>query len=525
MNPGFTFGTNRFRPAFPRATAFRPHFSLNPALTLLVNGCLPILLRRGPGLVDKDGKMIGMIDFAHMTQAMRMRMRRHILHFAKAEDGVMLALVMSILLIMLMVGGLGVEVMRTEMERTRIQQVIDTASLAAAHEDNSIEPKDVVMDYFAKANLASYITRNDITVERDGGSIAVEVNLNAEVKTPFLKSVGNEAFTVPARGRAERAMGDSEVSLVLDISGSMKNNNRMTRLHSAAKEFIDTVLPAEAVDHVSVNLVPYTGDVNAGWDIFSRMNVRQLHSYSYCVKFTATDFDTTTIDPSAFYLQAPYFKHYDYWPVPPCPTNEYEEITAVSQNADALKTQIGKLDGSEQTSIHLGMKWGVGLLDPAFRPVINSMVDASIVDEAFRDRPADLNGPAMKVVVLMTDGENTETKTIKEFAYDTPDMRYYWATHGINQFESDVDYNLQDEFFEVAYSPGYADTLLQNICTAAKNQGIMIYTIGFEINDDAASEMEDCASSASHFYRVEGVSISDAFKSIARELKQLRLTL
>ena len=469
--------------------------------------------------------MVGMVNFAHITLAARARVRQHLLHFAKAEDGVMLALVMSILLIMMMVGGIGVEVMRTEMERTRIQQLIDTSSLAAAHEDNSIEPKDVVMDYFAKANLASYISRDDITVVRDGGSISVEVDLNAQISTPFLKSVGNPAFNVPVRGRAERSMGDSEISLVLDISGSMNNNSRMTRLHSAAKEFVDTVLPPEAVNHISVNLVPYTGDVNAGWDIFSRMNVRQLHNYSYCVKFTADDFDTTAIDPSAFYLHSPYFKHYDYWPVPPCPTGEDEAITALSQDAEELKTQIGNLTGREQTSIHLGMKWGVGLLDPAFRPLINDMVDATLIDEAFRDRPADLQTAAMKVVVLMTDGENTETKTIKEFAYDTPDMRLYWATHGINQFEDDADYNVQDEFFEVSYTHAYANTLLQNVCNAAKDKGILIYTIGFEITDNSALQMEQCASSASHFYRVEGVSISDAFKSIARELKQLRLTL
>lgn len=461
---------------------------------------------------------------AHLVQAARSRLRQHVVHYAKAEDGVMLALVMSILLIMMIVAGFGVEVMRTEMERTRIQQVIDTSTLAAAHKDNELLPKDVVMDYFAKANLASYISRDDITVDTSQGT-SVTVKLKADVKTPFLKPLGFEKFTVPVQGRAEQAMGDSEVSLVLDISGSMSDNNRMTRLHTAAKEFIDTVLPAEAVNHVSVNLVPYTGDVNAGYEIFSRMNVRQLHNYSYCVKFKATDFDTTAIDPADHYLQAPYFKHYDYWPVPPCPTNSYERITPVSQNATALKTQIGQLQGSEQTSIHLGMKWGVGLLDPAFRPVINSMVDASLVDEAFRDRPAPLNGMALKVVVLMTDGQNTETKTIKEFAYDTPDMRYYWATNAINIFEDDADYSLQNEFFEVAYSASYGDLLLQNICTAAKNENILIYTIGFEINDHAATQMENCASSASHFYRVEGVQISEAFKSIARNLKQLRLTL
>ncbi|MEC9102176.1 MAG: hypothetical protein VX878_00040, partial [Pseudomonadota bacterium] len=67
--------------------------------------------------------------------------------------------------------------------------------------------------------------------------------------------------------------------------------------------------------------------------------------------------------------------------------------------------------------------------------------------------------------------------------------------------------------------------LLQHICDAAKNNGILIYSIGFEISNTSAQAMEDCASSPSHFYRVEGVNISDAFSSIARQLVQLRLTL
>jgi hypothetical protein len=36
--------------------------------------------------------------------------------------------------------------------------------------------------------------------------------------------------------------------------------------------------------------------------------------------------------------------------------------------------------------------------------------------------------------------------------------------------------------------------------------------------------MQDCASSPSHFFRVEGVELSEAFRAIARQINQLRLT-
>lgn len=461
-----------------------------------------------------------------VTIRLRQWFSKEIKQFSRAEDGVMLALVMVMMLVMFTVAGIGVDLMRTEMERTRLQQTIDSSALAAAHKDNQILPKQVVMDYFAKADLASYVTEDDITIGGENGGTSVMVDLRAEVKTPFLKNIGFETFTVPARGRAEQAYGNSEVSLVLDISGSMDENSRMTRLHTAAKEFVDTVLTDDSSNRVSLSLVPYTGDVNAGWEIFSRMNVRQLHNYSYCVQFTPDDFSTTAVSPDDHYLHGQHFSHVDRnFNYISCPTQSYEQITALSQNREALKTQIGRLTGRERTSIHIGVKWGAALLDPAARPLVNDMVDDSLIDEVFRDRPANFNSQSMKVLVVMTDGVNTETKRIKDFAYDTPDMRAHWARHAISDWDNQVYSSVQDDLFDTYYSSSLGNTLLQNICDAAKNNGILIYSIGFEISNTSAQAMEDCASSPSHFYRVEGVNISDAFSSIARQLVQLRLTL
>ena len=68
------------------------------------------------------------------------------------------------------------------------------------------------------------------------------------------------------------------------------------------------------------------------------------------------------------------------------------------------------------------------------------------------------------------------------------------------------------------------DTRLNQICSAAKAKGVVIFTIGFEINEPGAMEaMAGCASSPSHFYRVEGLQIASAFTSIATQINALRL--
>jgi len=64
---------------------------------------------------------------------------------------------------------------------------------------------------------------------------------------------------------------------------------------------------------------------------------------------------------------------------------------------------------------------------------------------------------------------------------------------------------------------------LDQICTAAKNQGILVYTIGFEVSDNDATYMESCATSTSHFFRVAGDEVFVAFASIARQINELTL--
>ena len=77
-------------------------------------------------------------------------------------------------------------------------------------------------------------------------------------------------------------------------------------------------------------------------------------------------------------------------------------------------------------------------------------------------------------------------------------------------------------FYEtVQYSD--KDVRMDAMCTAAKQQGILLFTIGFEVEDDNAVKLSHCATTAAHFFRVEGVEISEAFSSIAAQINSLRL--
>ncbi len=61
------------------------------------------------------------------------------------------------------------------------------------------------------------------------------------------------------------------------------------------------------------------------------------------------------------------------------------------------------------------------------------------------------------------------------------------------------------------------------ICSAAKAQGITIFAVALDTNDNAATRLQNCASSPAHFFRVSGTGIDFAFQAIASQINQLRL--
>jgi hypothetical protein len=66
--------------------------------------------------------------------------------------------------------------------------------------------------------------------------------------------------------------------------------------------------------------------------------------------------------------------------------------------------------------------------------------------------------------------------------------------------------------------------MLSSVCTAAKTNGITVFTIGFEVSGNATTQMTNCATSPGHYYPASGSGIGDAFKSISTSIKKLRLT-
>jgi len=449
--------------------------------------------------------------------------------FARDDSGSMTIFAVAMFFMMILVGGIGVDIMRNEMERTRMQATVDRAVLAAADLDQPLDPEAVVRDYFNKSGMSDYLS--SVTVDQGLNFRTVTASANMSTTTQFMHLMGVSELPVPALAQAEERVSNVEISMVLDISGSMGWNNKMENLQDAATTFVDTVIREENENLISISLIPYTAQVNAGYDIFSRMETNHLHNYSYCVDFEIPDFSSTGLDLDSAYDQMQHFDvGWDYSnPVsnPGCPKRSFEEIVPFSQNATVLKNTIEDYRARANTSIHLGMKWGVALLDPTFRPITQELAgpDENIVDDAFANRPASYtDGETLKTVVLMTDGQNVDTTRIQPWYYANSSHYAHWSRYPLHWYLNNYVRGSWSNWRYTKYTSGQADSMLGNICDAAKDQGIVVWSVGFEVTDYSAGVMENCASSPSHFFRVEGVEITEAFEAIAKQINQLRLT-
>jgi hypothetical protein len=73
-------------------------------------------------------------------------------------------------------------------------------------------------------------------------------------------------------------------------------------------------------------------------------------------------------------------------------------------------------------------------------------------------------------------------------------------------------------------SYGDKDDQLLAVCNAAKQQGVVVFAIGFEAPNEGRAVLQDCATADAYYYDAEGTTISDAFAGIASAINALRLT-
>lgn len=458
-----------------------------------------------------------------------LRASRRLARFGRDESGVATIFACFMIMMMILVGGIGVDLMHNEMERTRLQNTLDRAILAAADLDQTINPSDVVADYFLKSGFPGQ--PGSVTVDQGLNYRIVTASASTTHPTQFMHLMGVDQLSVPATGTAEERITNVEISLVVDLSGSMEWNNRLENLQDAATTFINSLIRPETQDLISISMVPYSEHVNVGWGIFSQLNTIHRHNYSYCVEMPNSEFGSAALNTAITYDQAQHYQwnYNGYSNIVDdtvCPRRTFESILPFSQSVADLQNNIDQFTPRAGTSIFMGVKWGAALLDPSTRGIVDNLISGGSVDHVFSGRPVDYTDEeTLKTMVVMTDGKNDRSYRIASWAYDSNSEYVHWSNYNLWFYLTKYVHSSQrSQYYWQKYTAAQGDTLTNSICTAAKNQGIIIWGVGFEVDDHGANVLRNCSSSPSHFFRVEGVEISDAFTAIASQINELRLT-
>ena len=90
-----------------------------------------------------------------------------------------------------------------------------------------------------------------------------------------------------------------------------------------------------------------------------------------------------------------------------CPKDDAAILYAENDYND-IKTYIDNIKLHDGTATHIGMKYGVALLNPSSRDEFDELADRGIIEDEYRTRPANFDDDVVKYIVLMTDGRTTD---------------------------------------------------------------------------------------------------------------------
>ncbi len=359
------------------------------------------------------------------------------------------------LMLMIMMGGIAVDLMRFEARRTALQNTLDRSTLAAASLTQVRDPAAVVSDYFRKAGMSSYL--RSVTVTRGLNFRNVQADAAAETNPMFMTIMGITSFVAFGASDAEQRINNVEIMLVLDVSGSMATNSKLVNLKTAANAFVTSVLTNDVEHKISIGIVPFNGQVNLGPTLRGRFTMADQNGLtggtavqagvdcvdlptsvysSYAIPTTTALSMTTNVDtysgsgtstPREANKWCPTVNGAVYYAGNP-PGSGGNIVRLPQQDIATLQGYINGLVAVGATSINAGMKWGITLLDPSVQPIYTASITAGTMPATMATRPLDYGAKdAMKVIVLMTDGENFAEERVNT-AYKTGMSPLWQAT-------------------------------------------------------------------------------------------------
>ena len=311
------------------------------------------------------------------------------------------------------------------------------------------------------------------------GNFKLDIRVTGAVPTTFTKVFGQSTLNVDVKSQALWGIRKLEVALALDNTGSMSSNSKMTNLKTAAHNLLTTLKNAAKTDgDIKVAIVPFDTTVNLGtgykdndWFEYDSLKCGRNSCTSSnwkdywegCVRDRTYPYDVQDDPPSTTN---------SYYPVYDC--GSLTKLMPLSYDWTALNTKIDDMTPNGNTNVTIGLVWAWHAVT-AQAPLSDAAAPAPDLD---------------KVIILLTDGDNTES----------------WKNSNNTKVTSQ----------------SAIDTRTGLVCNNIKAANIRIYTV--RVINGNASLLQSCATNPTMYYDVQQASqLNGVFGSIAQNLANLRL--
>lgn len=338
----------------------------------------------------------------------------------------------------------------------------------------------------------------------DGESATVQPKLTTRVETTILALLDQPYFEVQAETKAGLAGKKLELSMMLDITGSMCDGNnqpcstgvKLTGMKTAANDLLDIIFTGNGAN-TRVAIVPFSQSVNLGSTFAAaatnepvsktvcteyRRNGSCRNSTTYyrqnCVAERNTGSVSDARTANRYQDDAPASGKYatalwttDSNKVAACTPGATAEILPLTNTRTVLEAKIESLVASGGTAGHIGTAWAWYAISESWSSFWGTA-----------SAPEPMNPKLLKAAVLMTDGK-------------------------YNNCGGNSSCNTSD------------DQALK-FCENMKEQGIRVFTVGFAIPEGstARSTLISCASPGDYHFPYNSADMREAFQSIGNAL-------
>lgn len=163
--------------------------------------------------------------------------------------------------------GVSMDAARGYMVKAKLSQALDAAGLAGAKVMTAANRNADIQMYFNANFPANYLNSTVSTpvIVPSNNNTVLTLTATATVPTLFMKVAGINTMTVGGKAVINRTNRGMELVLVMDNTGSMSSNGKITAMKNAATSLINTLYGSnETINNVWVGLVPYAASVNIG---------------------------------------------------------------------------------------------------------------------------------------------------------------------------------------------------------------------------------------------------------------------